>query len=191
MLAVPFENLDVILNCKICLDPERIVEKIVRERRGGFCYEPTAPSPHCSVKLGFRITLLSARSVNEEGVLATRDFDHLALRVHLEEDWLADVGFGDNFVEPLRLVNQIQQEDVAGSFRLIDTGEHWRLERRHKDQRWRVQYEFSLRPHQLSEFADMCHYHQTSPNSRFTQERLCTLATPGGRVTLSDMPPDR
>jgi len=33
----------------------------------------------------------------------------------------------------------------------------------------------------------MCHYHQTSPESSFTQNSLCTRATPEGRITLSGM----
>ena len=33
----------------------------------------------------------------------------------------------------------------------------------------------------------MCHYHQTSPDSIFTQQRLVTIATFEGRVTLNDM----
>ena len=33
----------------------------------------------------------------------------------------------------------------------------------------------------------MCHYHQTSPESVFTQRRLVTIATKEGRVTLTDM----
>jgi len=31
------------------------------------------------------------------------DFDHLALRIDLDEPWLADVGFGDSFLETLNL----------------------------------------------------------------------------------------
>ena len=33
----------------------------------------------------------------------------------------------------------------------------------------------------------MCHYHQTSPDSHFTRNRVCSLAPPHGRVTLSGM----
>lgn len=32
----------------------------------------------------------------------------------------------------------------------------------------------------------MCHYHQTSPQSHFTQNRICSMATPDGRITLSN-----
>jgi N-hydroxyarylamine O-acetyltransferase len=31
----------------------------------------------------------------------------------------------------------------------------------------------------------MCHYHQTSPDSHFTRKRICSLATPEGRITLT------
>jgi N-hydroxyarylamine O-acetyltransferase len=38
----------------------------------------------------------------------------------------------------------------------------------------------------MEEFEAMCLWHQTSPESPFTRRRLCTLAVPGGRVTLSE-----
>ena len=51
---------------------------------------------------------------------------------------------------------------------------------------WPAQYCFTLQPRQLTNFAEMCRYQQTSPQSHFTQKRICSLATPEGRVTLSD-----
>src|SRR6516225_9608893 len=167
MLTVPFENLDIGLGREIVLDPEGFVDKIVRQGRGGFCYELNGAFATLLAAAGFRVTLLSARVSNEEGI-ADKEFDHLTLRVDLEDAWLADVGFGDNFLEPLRLVSELEQQDAAGSFRLIDVGERWRLKRRQPDLWWHVQYDFSLLPRRLSEFADMCRYHQTSPDSHFT-----------------------
>jgi len=52
--------------------------------------------------------------------------------------------------------------------------------------RWRKEYEFTLQPRELSDFAGMCHYHQTSPESHFTRQRICSLPTAEGRITLSD-----
>lgn len=55
------------------------------------------------------------------------------------------------------------------------------------DRGWVPQYRFSTRAYEYAHFADMCQYHQTSPQSRFTQKRLCSMATSdGGRVTLTD-----
>ena len=186
MLAVPFENLDIGLGREIVLDPERFVQKIVGERRGGFCYELNGAFAGLLSNLGFQVTMLSSRVANEQGVLSP-EFDHLVLGVDLEDAWLADVGFGDNFVEPLRLAAGIEQQDAAGSFRLMNSGQRWGLERRQPDGTWQVQYEFSLVPRQLSEFAGRCRYHQTSPHSHFTRNRICSLATEDGRISLSGM----
>ena len=54
------------------------------------------------------------------------------------------------------------------------------------DGKWKKEYAFTLEPRELSEFAGMCHYHQTSPESHFTRQRICSLAAPEGRVSLSD-----
>lgn len=186
VLTVPFENLDIGLGREIVLDPERFIQKIVCERRGGFCYELNGAFATLLSAMGFRVTLLAAR-VSDKQEDACKEFDHLALRIDLEEPWLADVGFGDNFLEPLRLVGRIEQQDAAGSFRLIEAGERWQLEARQRDRSWLRQYDFSLAPRQLLDFAGMCRYHQTSRDSHFTRNRICSLATPEGRITLSGM----
>jgi N-hydroxyarylamine O-acetyltransferase len=51
---------------------------------------------------------------------------------------------------------------------------------------WRPKYTFSLRPYELADFAEACSNAQTSPSSFFTQQRVCSRATPVGRITLSD-----
>ena len=51
--------------------------------------------------------------------------------------------------------------------------------------KFQPKYCFNLKKRELSEFKAMCHYHQTSPESHFTQRRLLSLATEAGRVTLS------
>ena len=186
MLTVPFENLDIGMGREIILDPERFVAKIAGERRGGFCYEVNGAFSTLLTAMGFQVTLLSARVANQQQILSP-EFDHLVSRIGLEDSWLADVGFGDNFLEPLRLASEIEQQDAAGSFRLMNAGKRWRVERRQPDRSWLLQYDFSLAPRRLSDFAAMCRYHQTSPDSHFTRNRVCSLATPEGRVTLSAM----
>ena len=52
---------------------------------------------------------------------------------------------------------------------------------------WKAQYRFTLAPHEYDDYAEMCRYHQTSPQSHFTKARICSLATAEGRITLSDM----
>jgi N-hydroxyarylamine O-acetyltransferase len=201
LLTVPFENLDIGRGCEIVLDTERFVKKIVNGRRGGFCYELNGAFASLLTALGFRVKLLSVRVAGKKGV-PSREFDHLALYVETGEarsqeaclmpefvpqGLLVDVGFGDNFLEPLRFADGLEQQDAAGRFRLVHARERWGLERRDETGEWRLQYDFLLKPRQLAEFAGMCRYHQTSRDSHFTRNRICSLATPTGRITLSGM----
>jgi N-hydroxyarylamine O-acetyltransferase len=186
LFRVPFENLDIHWERVIRIDEEAFVRKIVECRRGGFCYELNGAFAVLLRDLGFGVTLLSARVPAGDGSYSP-EFDHLTLRVDLNEPWLADVGFGDCFVDPLRLEVGLEQEERGNCFRIVEAGESLRLERRDADAAWRTEYLFSLKPHRLEEFADMCRYHQTSPKSPFTRKRVCSLAREDGRITLSDM----
>jgi len=186
LFSVPFENLDISLGRTIMAQEEPILNKIVSRRRGGFCYELNGAFAVLLRELGFQVTLLSARVARANGGEGP-EFDHLTLRVDLEKPWLADVGFGDSFLEPLRLEADSEQRDPAGTFRLVRDGSRWLLQRAEPGTNWKAQYSFSLQPRRLEEFAGMCHYHQTSPDSSFTQNRICSRATPDGRITLSEM----
>jgi len=186
LLAVPFENLDIDLGRKITVDEGAILDKVVVLRRGGFCYELNGAFAALLRALGFQVTLLSARVARANGDEGP-EFDHLTLRVDLEEPWLADVGFGESFLEPLRLEAGRDQLDPTGTYRLHAQGERLRMEKFVTDGSWKPQYSFSLEPRRLEEFAGMCRYHQTSPDSSFTQNRICSRATPDGRITLSEM----
>lgn len=184
MLAVPFENLDIHIGRAIVCDEEHFLHKIIEERRGGFCYELNGAFAALLRQLGFPVTLLSARVTQDDGG-DSPEFDHLTLRVDLEESWLADVGFGDSFLEPLRFQPDLEQAQIGLVYRMTQVADVFDMEVR-KDDKWKRQYSFTLRPRQLSDFADMCHYHQTSPQSHFTQNRICSRATPAGRITLSN-----
>ena len=186
MVAVPFENLDISLGREITLNEDAILKKIVGQRRGGFCYELNGAFAALLRALGFQVTLLSARVARADGSEGP-EFDHLTLRIDLAESWLADVGFGESFVEPLRLEARGEQLDPAGMFRLVQDEGRWHMQNAGPDGNWKPQYSFSLQPRYLEEFAGMCHYHQTSPKSSFTQKRVCSRATPEGRITLSEM----
>jgi N-hydroxyarylamine O-acetyltransferase len=186
LCAVPFENLDIGLGRKIALNEDSILNKVVALRRGGFCYELNGAFAALLRALGFEVTLLSARVARTHGGEGP-EFDHLTLRVDLQESWLADVGFGESFLRPLRIGTDVEQEDAAGIFRLIERSGRIHMDRAELDGRWTPQYSLSLQPRCLEEFASMCHFHQTSPDSSFTKNRICSRATPSGRVTLSGM----
>lgn len=178
LFAVPFENLDIHLGRRIVPDPGAFYRKIVQERRGGFCYELNGLFARMLEALGFRVTLLSASVLLESGAWGA-EFGHMTLRVDLDEPWLADVGFGDSFLDPLPL----RADGGGGGFRLSLNAGIWTIYR--KKDSWREQYRFADMPRDLHEFGAMCNYHQTSAQSTFTKGRVATLATSEGRITLT------
>ena len=187
LFTVPFENLDIPLGTPIVLDPEYLFDKIVARKRGGFCYELNGLFHDLLAALGFQVQMLSARVGRADGSLSP-EFDHMLLMVMLDDPWLADVGFGDSFVSPLLLQSEATELVEGNSrFHVAWSNGAWDVLRRDGESKPVKQYRFTEVARELSEFVPMCHFHQTSPESHFTQNSLCSKALPDGRVTISGM----
>lgn len=118
--AIPFENLDVLLGRGIDLAPEALEQKLLRERRGGYCFEQNALLLHVLGALGFDVHPLSARVRYQRPRDFTPARTHLFVRVELEESWLADVGVGAMSVtSALRLAEEGPQETPHETRRLL------------------------------------------------------------------------
>jgi N-hydroxyarylamine O-acetyltransferase len=183
--AVPFENLSIHAGEPIVLEDEALFTKIVKRRRGGFCYECNGLFAALLRALGFEVAMLSAEVAKKEGGYS-QPFDHMTLMVTEAQRWLVDVGFGDSFLEPLLLDERSEQAGRDPEYKVVD-GDGYLILVRREANGWTPQYRFTLKPYQFEDFAGMCRYHQTSPESHFTQKRVCSLATESGRITLSEM----
>lgn len=189
LFSVPFENLDIHLGRPIRLEEAALFDKIVTRRRGGFCYELNGLFARLLENLGYQVRMLSA-TMPEEGGAYSHEYDHLALEVYAPDEpqaaWLVDVGFGDGPLAPLRMDDPSEQAVERGVFQFRADGEYQQLWERGRDGDWSMRYRYIRRPRAFTEFFDMCHYHQTSPESMFTQKRLISLYTPTGRATLAN-----
>jgi N-hydroxyarylamine O-acetyltransferase len=188
LLAVPFENLDINpCATPIDLDIDRLFDKVVRRRRGGFCYELNGLFAAVLELLGYDVTLVSARVSRGNGDFGP-DFDHLALVVRTEASYLTDVGFGDFSLEPLEIGKQGPQPPVGGgkAFQVdeVRPGE-WLTREPKDDGSWDDGYLFELTPRSLREFAPQCRWFETADESHFRLRRVCSVATQDGRVTLT------
>src|SRR6185295_6224569 len=100
--AIPYENLDVLLGAPVDLDRARYFEKLVTARRGGWCYEMNGLLGWALEEIGFRVTRM-AGAVHRTHLGEEAIGNHLVLLVHLDETYIADVGFGDGLYEPVPL----------------------------------------------------------------------------------------
>ena len=180
LTTVPFENLDIHLDVPIDLDPRSLEDKIVTRRRGGYCYELNGAFAALLRSLGFGASLLEARVFDDAGALGIR-FDHLCLLVDLDRPYLVDVGFGDNFLEPLVWEPGAEQTDPTGSYVIAERDDGWfDLVRDGAPQ-----YRLSREPRRLEDFEPGNRHQQTSPDSPFRRGPMCSLATSGGRITIA------
>ncbi len=186
LLSVPFENLDI-PEKRIVLDLDRIYEKIIPTKRGGFCYELNGLFHWLLTSLGFKVDILSARVFNSQKNEFGPEFDHMTLLVQfprIDKYYLADVGFGDSFRTPIEIYSG-EVEDISGHFR-IKRGNNVSVLQVENENGWIPQYSFSLLPRKFSDFKEMCDFQQDDPASHFRNSKICTIATVPGRITLSD-----
>lgn len=198
LLAVPFENLDIIAGVPISLELAAIFDKTVVRRRGGFCYELNGLFATLLAEIGYRVTLLSARTVDGDDGTLGPEYDHLVLRVDLDEPWLIDVGFGDSIRVPMPLRPGIVDDPLGRRYRLRVEGDDWTMGELLADTErpepaeapptgdgWRDTFRFTLAPRSLAEFHATCRWQETE-SPWFTGHRICSLATSDGRISLVD-----
>jgi N-hydroxyarylamine O-acetyltransferase len=181
-MTVPFENLSLHLGEPISLDERDLIDKIVRRRRGGFCYELNGAFALLLEALGARVSRVAARVYGEAGL--GPPFDHLALIVRPADGsgpWLADVGFGSHSDHPLLLDARDDQDDPAGRFRLADAGAA-DIDVLRED---KPQYRIEMRERSLADCVPTCWWQATSPLSHFTRSTICSKLTADGRVSIS------
>jgi N-hydroxyarylamine O-acetyltransferase len=166
-LAVPFENLDVQLGRPVALDAEAGFDKIVRQRRGGWCYELNGVMGEALIAIGYRVTRLCAGVMREQGGDAQLG-NHLCLLVQLEEPWLVDVGFGGSLLEPLPLA-AVSRDDHPYSLSLqeLDDG-HWRFVEETQSEPF--SFDFRLAPADEGLLARQCRVLTTISSSQRVHE---------------------
>ena len=119
LLHVPFENLSIHAHEPIVLNDVALFEKVVTRRRGGFCYELNGLFAALLRELGFEVSMLSAQVASDQGEFSP-DFDHMTLMVGIKQArWLADVGFGDSFIEPLALETERENRQRESTYRIV------------------------------------------------------------------------
>lgn len=186
ILNVPFENLDIIAgDVPLSLETADLFDKVVTRRRGGFCYELNLLLGDMLALVGFDVTMLSGSHPKYGD-----DFDHAFLGVRARGDerlWVVDVGFADNFREPLPFEPGAWTNDGRDDYQFRPTRENpkrYELVRMRADAE-AVMFTFELQPRSRADYQPRCNWYATSPESRFTQGPLVCIEHDGGRISLT------
>ncbi len=185
LMNVPFENLDIQHHIKIDLD--NLFNKIVINKRGGFCYELNGLFYQLLKEIGFKAAMISARVYNATTKIYSPEYDHMAIVVSLKGDhYLVDVGFGEFALSPIKIEHGKETIDSRGVFKIEKTDKNYIVVAKQNEKgQFIPEYKFLEKERHIEEFYSRCQYHQTSPESHFTQKIICSLPTQDGRITLT------
>jgi len=190
--AIPFENLNPLLRWPVHLDAPSLQQKLVRDRRGGYCYEHNLLLSHVLRQLGFRVRWLAGRVLWNvpEGTVRARS--HMLLLIDLDNRrYVADVGFGGGTpTAPLRLQADIEQSTPHEPFRLIASGEAFVMQAKIGDS-WRPLYAFDLQEQVLADYEVVNWYLCNNPSSHFVTgvfaarpDHACRYALRGNELAV-------
>ncbi|MFF9000641.1 arylamine N-acetyltransferase [Streptomyces achromogenes] len=196
-LSLPFENLDPVTGSAPSLAPGDLMAKMVRGRRGGYCYEQNTLLRLALEALGFRVTPLAGRVVVGAGSPGSRPRTHAMLQVEVAgEPYLADVGFGavGALLLPVPLVPGTEYEGAGRRHRLEPLphdgpSELWELQARDRQTgEWTGQYAFTQEPFSAPDLEVFNWFVATHPRSPFTRRPYLQRPLPDGRHLCLDGP---
>jgi N-hydroxyarylamine O-acetyltransferase len=186
-LAIPFENLDILLGRGIDLDLDAIQAKLVGRGRGGYCYEHNLLMSAVLERLGFGVLRLAARV--RMGAEAVRPRSHMLMQVEAEGiAWLADVGFGgEGLVDPIPFADGAVTSNPDGwNHGLASEPEgDWVLRALHPDG-WFDLYAIGPEPQRRVDYEVASWYVSTFPRSPFVTTLIAQRSTPDLRITLNE-----
>ncbi|HYP17876.1 MAG TPA: arylamine N-acetyltransferase [Opitutus sp.] len=183
--AIPFENLDVLLGRPIQLDLAAIEQKLVHQRRGGYCFEQNALLRAALTGLGFPVRSLIARVRWQVPADTDTAKTHMVLSVDVEgRPHLVDGGFGSaSLGAPLALDNEGEQPTPYEPRRVIERA-GLKVQQIKVADEWADLYVFDQRPALAVDYEAANWFTSTFPQSRFVQNLVCARAFDGGRFTL-------
>lgn len=183
--AIPFESIDAFLGRGIRIDPEALTDKLVRRRRGGYCFEQNLLLLSALRALGFDAAPRLARVLRGHADDAMTPRTHVVLRVALTDGaCLADVGFG-NLTPTTPLTFEIDAPQPTGHerFRIVPMGTEW-LVQADLNGAWQTLYRLGPETPAPIDLEVANWFTATHPASPFTGNLIIARPAPGERRTL-------
>jgi N-hydroxyarylamine O-acetyltransferase len=183
--SIAFENFNSFFRHPVALDLESLQQKLIYEKRGGYCFEQNLLFRSVLLVLGFSVKNLAARVVWNLPETAITPRTHMLLHVEIDgQPYIADVGFGGlTLTDPLALIPDLEQATSHEPSRLLKTDDIYTLQTC-LNQTWRSLYRFDLQVQQLPDYELSNWYVSTHPQSLFVNNLLIARPAQDCRYAL-------
>ena len=181
MYHVPFENLDLLGDSfSPKLDRDFLFDKIVCRKRGGVCYEMNTSFYYLLTAMGFHAQQISGAVQPGENM-----FSHVATLVHFDDcAYIADVGFGDSYLPPVKVGTEITHVNGINYFMDFMDAETADIMRQFPGKDPERMYTIALVPRKISDYFERFQWASAKGNTIFSQRPICVSHTPERRATL-------
>lgn len=181
---IPFENIDCLNKKVISLEISDIESKILIEKRGGYCFELNLLFQNALKQIGFEVRPLLCRSMWRGNTINSKT--HIALLVELgSEKFICDAGFGGpGFFEPIPFISNLEFDDQAGTFRIVEDQVHGFILQKKNQNTWLNVYAFNLDQVFENDLFMSNYFTSAYADSFFRKNLVVSLFTETGRKTL-------
>jgi N-hydroxyarylamine O-acetyltransferase len=183
MSHIPFENFDVLLGRGVRLDLEGLQAKLVKARRGGYCFEHSTLFAAALERLGFEPVRHAARVVVFLPA-SQSPRTHMFLTVSVDgARYVVDPGFGPfGSRTPIPLDSAGAPADRP-THRLVSDGKLWTMHVT-RDGADTPGWVSPLDAENPVDFEMGNHFTATHPDSLFRNRIMASAVTPDGRVSI-------
>lgn len=184
-LAIPFENINPFLKIPVQIDINSIQEKLIDNKRGGYCYEQNTLFYHVLTEIGFEIRPLAGRVIWNDSIDAITSLTHMFLMVTIDNiEYLIDVGFGaQTLTAPIQFILNIEQKTPHENYRIIEFENDFILQTQINNE-WKSMYRFNKNKQYFVDFEIGNWYTSTNPNFIFTNLLYLAKPSENGRLSL-------
>ncbi|MBL0955801.1 MAG: arylamine N-acetyltransferase [Leptospira sp.] len=125
--SIPFENLDILLGKSINISLDAVIEKLIHQKRGGYCFEQNGLLLYVLQILGFQVTPISARVRLDRPRNFTPPRTHVFLKVDLSgTTWFTDVGVGGvSLTSAIQFLQDTEQITNHEARRIVSEGNRY------------------------------------------------------------------
>lgn len=186
--TIAFENLNPLLGLPVKLDIESLQQKLLKDKRGGYCFEQNILFRFILEKIGFHVKGLIARVIKEgasEGLITPRT--HMLLLVTLNKNlFVVDVGFGGMTpTTPLLLEAREAQITTLEHYRIVPNASNYILEVSIQGN-WKPLYSFDLEEQFFPDYEVSNWFTSMNPASHFVSNLFVSRTALGCRYILKN-----